>query len=168
LITTADLPVPPGCEAVPVDTAAQMAAAVAERADRADVVVMAAAVADFRPVETASSKLKKRDGVPAIHLEPTEDILAALAAARRGNQTIVGFAAETEDVRANAAAKLEAKRIDLIVANDVSADGAGFEHDTNQVLIMSRSGSERAVALTDKRAVARTVLDEVVAHRSAL
>ena len=80
---------------------------------------------------------------------------------------IVGFAAETNDVREHARAKLDAKNIDLIVANDVAAPGVGFEHDTNQVRIMSRSGSEREVALQDKRAVARAVLDEVVAYRSA-
>jgi phosphopantothenoylcysteine decarboxylase/phosphopantothenate--cysteine ligase len=166
LITTVDLPVPAEAEVVRVDTAAEMAAAVDHRSDGADVVVMAAAVADFRPREAASKKLKKGDGVPTIELEPTHDILAGLGASRRAEQVIVGFAAETDDVREHARAKLEAKNIDLIVANDVAAPGVGFEHDTNQVLIMSRSGSERDVALCDKRAVARAVLDEVVAHRS--
>ena len=153
-----------GAEVVRVDTAAEMGIAVDRAAADADVVVMAAAVADFRPRDAAPEKIKKRDGVPTIELEPTEDILAGLGASRRGDQVIVGFAAETGDVAGHARAKLEAKNLDLIVANDVAAPGVGFEHDTNQVLIMSRSGSERNVALRDKRAVARAVLDEVVAH----
>ena len=164
LVTTVDLPTPAGAEVVRVDTAAEMGIAVDRAAADADVVVMAAAVADFRPRDAAPEKIKKRDGVPTIELEPTEDILAGLGASRRRDQVIVGFAAETGDVAEHARAKLEAKNVDLIVANDVAAPGVGFEHDTNQVLIMSRSGSERNVALRDKSAVARAVLDEVVAH----
>ena len=167
LITTADLPAPSGAEVVRVETAAEMAGAVDQRAGASDVIVMAAAVADFRPREVASGKIKKRHGVPAMDLEATDDILSGLGASSRDDQVIVGFAAETDHVREQARAKLEAKNIDLIVANDVAAPGVGFEHDTNQVLIMSRSGSEREVALCDKRTVARAVLDEVVAHRSA-
>ena len=166
LVTTVDLPAPVGAEVVRVDTAAEMGAAVDRVAADADVVVMAAAVADFRPRHAAPQKIKKRDGVPTIELEPTEDILAGLGASRRPDQVIVGFAAETGDVGEQARAKLEAKNVDLIVANDVAAPGVGFEHDTNQVLIMSRSGAERNVALRDKRGVARAVLDEVVAHLS--
>ena len=164
LVTTVDLPTPAGAEVVRVDTAAEMGIAVDRAAADADVVVMAAAVADFRPRDAAPEKIKKRDGVPTIELEPTDDILAGLGASRRRDQVIVGFAAETGDVAEHARAKLEAKNVDLIVANDVAAPGVGFEHDTNQVLIMSRSGSERNVALRDKSAVARAVLDEVVAH----
>jgi phosphopantothenoylcysteine decarboxylase/phosphopantothenate--cysteine ligase len=166
LVTTADQPGPAGAEVVRVETAAEMAAAVGHHAAGADVVVMAAAVADFRPRRPAATKIKKGDGVPTIELEPTEDILARLGADRRPGQVIVGFAAETDHVREHARAKLEAKNADLIVANDVAAPEAGFEHDTNQVLIMTRSGSERDVALTDKSAVARAVLDEVVTYRS--
>ena len=121
---------------MPVDTAAEMEHAVLSRADDADVLVMAAAVADFRPVDPVGTKIKKADGVPSVVLEPTTDILAALGARRRPGQTIVGFAAETDDLRANAAEKLARKGIDLIVANDVSAPGAGFEHDTNAVVIL--------------------------------
>ena len=94
-------------------------------------------------------------------------ILAGLGRARRPGQVIVGFAAETDDVVANAAAKLERKGLDLIVANDVSAPGAGFEHDTNQVAILRPGGMRQDVPLSDKRAVARTVLDAVVSHRRA-
>jgi phosphopantothenoylcysteine decarboxylase/phosphopantothenate--cysteine ligase len=143
-----------------------MEQAVLGRADDCDVVVMAAAVADFRPAQTAARKIKKGDGVPEVVLEPTADILAALGQRKRPGQTIVGFAAETHDVRENAAEKLARKGADLIVANDVSAAGAGFEHETNAVTIVSTSGPDQTVALTDKRAVARAVLDAVIQHRS--
>jgi phosphopantothenoylcysteine decarboxylase/phosphopantothenate--cysteine ligase len=140
--------------------------AVAERARSADVVVMAAAVADFTPVQVADQKLKKHDGVPAIELRPTVDILAELGAAKADGQTLVGFAAETTDVAAHAAAKLAAKRVDLLVANDVSAPGVGFEHDTNEVLILHPDGHQHHVPLSDKRSVARAVLDAVAGIRS--
>jgi phosphopantothenoylcysteine decarboxylase/phosphopantothenate--cysteine ligase len=130
------------------------------------VVVMAAAVADFRPVEVADSKIKKAGGVPQVVLEPTNDILAALGAQRRPGQTIVGFAAETDDLRANAADKLTRKGIDLIVANDVSAPGVGFEHDTNEVVILAADGTAQEIPLTDKRAIARAILDAVSNTRS--
>ena len=141
LVTTVDLPASAGIDVVRVDTAAEMEHAVLSRSDEADVVVMAAAVADFRPSQPAAGKIKKADGVPAVVLEPTADILAALGARRRPGQTIVGFAAETDDLRANAADKLARKGIDLIVANDVSAPGVGFEHDTNAVVILGADGA---------------------------
>src|SRR6185436_3782832 len=97
--------------------------------------------------------------------EPTADILAALGGRKRPGQTLVGFAAETDAVRENAAAKLERKGIDLIVANDVSAPGVGFEHDTNAVVIVSAGGDDRTVALSDKRAIAHAVLDAVTTLR---
>jgi phosphopantothenoylcysteine decarboxylase/phosphopantothenate--cysteine ligase len=161
LITTVGLPVPDAADVVRVETAAEMHDAVQAVASGADVVVMAAAVADFRPGSVAESKLKKRAGPPEIVLEPTVDILAGLGAAKRPDQTVVGFAAETDQVRQNAASKLAAKGADLIVANDVTAAGAGFEHDTNQVVIMHADGTEREVPLADKRAVARAVFDAV-------
>ncbi len=166
LVTTAGRPAAAGVEVVPVETAAEMEQAVLSRADGADVVVMAAAVADFRPAVRHDQKIKKAGGVPEIVLEPTPDILAGLGRRKRPGQTLVGFAAETEDLRANAGAKLAAKGADLIVANDVSAPSVGFEHDTNQVLIMSGSGIERDIPLSDKRAVARAVLDAVVSSRA--
>jgi phosphopantothenoylcysteine decarboxylase/phosphopantothenate--cysteine ligase len=166
LVTTTSLPAPAGIDVVKVDTAAEMEHAVLSRRDDADVIVMAAAVADFRPVEAAGSKIKKAGGVPAVVLEPTVDILAALGAARRVGQTIVGFAAETDDLRANAAEKLERKGIDLIVANDVSAPGVGFEHDTNAVVILGAGGTAQEIPLTDKRAIARAILDAVSTTRS--
>jgi len=165
LVTTAHLPVAGGVDVVPVETAAEMAAAVEAAAEVADVVVMAAAVADFRPVAVAARKLKKRDGVPEIVLEPTVDILAELGMRKRPGQTLVGFAAETDDLRKNAASKLAAKGADIIVANDVSAPGVGFEHDTNQVTLLFPDGSSREVPLVDKRAVARDVFNAVLESR---
>jgi phosphopantothenoylcysteine decarboxylase / phosphopantothenate---cysteine ligase len=166
LITTADLPVPPAATVVRVETAAQMDEAVREAAPGAAVVVMAAAVADFRPAEVAPSKLKKRDGVPEITLVPTVDILEGLGSRKPPGQTVVGFAAETDQVRQNALSKLVAKGADLIVANDVTAPGAGFEHDTNQVVILDADGTEREVPLADKRAVARAVFTAVLDRRN--
>jgi phosphopantothenoylcysteine decarboxylase / phosphopantothenate---cysteine ligase len=161
LITTVDLPVPAGADVVRVETAAQMDEAVRDAADSADVVVMAAAVADFRPANVAPTKIKKQTGVPQIVLEPTVDILAGLGTRKRAGQTLVGFAAETDRVRQNAASKLVAKGADIIVANDVTAPGAGFEHDTNQVVILDADGTERDVPLADKRAIARAVFTAV-------
>jgi phosphopantothenoylcysteine decarboxylase / phosphopantothenate---cysteine ligase len=166
LISTVGLPVPPQADVVRVETAAEMEDAVHAAEASADVVVMAAAVADFRPAQVAERKLKKQAGVPEITLEPTPDILAGLGTRKRPGQTIVGFAAETDEVRQNAAAKLAAKGIDLVVANDLTAPGAGFEHDTNHVVIMDADGTEREVPLADKRAIARAVFDAVTQRRT--
>lgn len=164
LVTAADQPVPPGVEAVPVVTADDLHQAVTARSDAADVIVMAAAVADFRPASPAATKIKKDGGVPTITLEPTVDVLAGLGEHKRPHQVLVGFAAETDDVSANAAAKLARKGLDLIVANDVSAAAVGFEHDTNAVTILDVDGTTREVALTSKREVAAAVLDAVAAR----
>ena len=167
LVSTVDLAVPAGVALVPVETAAQMQAAMGECAADADVVVMAAAVADFRPVRAADGKIKKDAGVPTIELEPTPDILAGLGAAKRPGQVLVGFAAETDDLLAHAEAKLRRKNLDLIVANDVAAPGVGFQHDTNAVTILRSDGSSQVVPLADKRIIADAVLDQVVGLRSA-
>jgi phosphopantothenoylcysteine decarboxylase/phosphopantothenate--cysteine ligase len=166
LVTTVDRPTTSGVDVVRVDTAAEMEDAVLSRSDAADVILMAAAVADFRPKATADEKLKKADGLPEILLEPTTDILAELGKRRRPGQTIVGFAAETERLREHAADKLARKGIDLIVANDVSAPDAGFAHDTNRAVILDAEGRSLDVPLSDKRDVARTVLDAVARRRS--
>jgi phosphopantothenoylcysteine decarboxylase/phosphopantothenate--cysteine ligase len=166
LVTTVDRPTTSGVDVVRVDTAAEMEDAVLSRSDAADVILMAAAVADFRPKATADEKLKKADGLPEILLEPTNDILAELGKRRRPGQTIVGFAAETERLREHAADKLARKGIDLIVANDVSAPDAGFAHDTNRAVILDAEGRSLDVPLSDKRDVARTVLDAVARRRS--
>jgi phosphopantothenoylcysteine decarboxylase/phosphopantothenate--cysteine ligase len=167
LVSTVDLPVPAGATVVQVETAAQMQAAVTELAADADVVVMAAAVADFRPVHQAEGKIKKHDGVPQIVLEPTPDILAGLGATKRPGQVLVGFAAETSDLVANATDKMRRKRLDLMVANDVGAPGVGFQHDTNAVTMLRPDADPVTVSLRDKRAIAAAVLDSVSAIRTA-
>ena len=162
LVSTVELPVPAGVEVCAVETAAQMAAALGDYAPAANVVVMAAAVADFRPVVETFGKLKKSKGVPEVLLEPTIDILAGLGAHKPAGQILVGFAAETSDLIANATSKLRAKNLDLIVANDVSKPGVGFQHDTNAVTIVHADGTTTSIALTDKRAIAKAVVDTVV------
>jgi phosphopantothenoylcysteine decarboxylase/phosphopantothenate--cysteine ligase len=157
LATTND-PGPAGATVVRVGTAASMETAMLEHAADADVVVMAAAVADFRPKAPAAAKLSKADGLPEIVLEPTPDILLELTARRVPGQVLVGFAAETGALD-RAEAKLVAKGVDLMVANDVSAPGVGFDHDTNAVTIMGRDGLRRVVGLCSKRLVAEAVLD---------
>ncbi len=168
LISTVELPTPSGVTLVSVETAAEMEAAVNSAAESADVVVMAAAVADFRPKVVAEHKLKKDLGPPDILLEPTPDILAGLGARKRSGQTLVGFAAETNDLHANAMSKLRRKNLDLIVANDVSAAGVGFQHDTNAVCILRPDSATVSISLTDKRSIARAVLDAVVEIRAGL
>jgi phosphopantothenoylcysteine decarboxylase/phosphopantothenate--cysteine ligase len=164
LVSTVELPPPHGVRVVAVETAAEMQAAIEAEGD-ADVIVMAAAVADFRPKAAAEGKLKKQDGVPEILLEPTPDILAGLGAAKRTGQVLVGFAAETADLIANAESKLRSKHLDLIVANDVSAPGVGFGHDTNAVTLLRPDADPVSVDLSDKRAIARSILDVVVELR---
>jgi phosphopantothenoylcysteine decarboxylase/phosphopantothenate--cysteine ligase len=127
------------------------------------VVIMAAAVADFRPKVAADTKLHKVDGLPELVLEATPDILAELGRTRRPDQVLVGFAAETDRVTERAGAKLVAKGVDLMVANDVSAPGVGFDHDTNEVTIFGADGSATRVGLRSKAAVADAVLDRVSA-----
>jgi phosphopantothenoylcysteine decarboxylase/phosphopantothenate--cysteine ligase len=151
---------PPGVEVVTVTTAQEMHDDVLARFGDQDVVVMAAAVADFRPKLPAAGKLKKQDGPPEIVLEPTPDILAELGARKEG-QVLVGFAAETEDIAARANEKRERKNADLLVANDVSAPDAGFEVDTNRALLCDASGSTESTPLLSKTALADLILDRV-------
>ncbi len=158
LVTTAELPSSARVKRIEVETAAEMRDAVLQLSAENDIVIMAAAVADFRPVVVSDEKIKKSNGVPEVVLERTEDILAALGQAKRPGQVLVGFAAETSNVRAYAAEKLSRKGADLIVANDVSAQGVGFAHDTNAVTIIGADDSVIEVALTDKSSVARAVL----------
>ena len=160
LISTVAVEAPPGVQLISVESAAQMHEAVLEQAD-ADVIVMAAAVADFRPVETSDSKIKKDGGPPDLRLEATADILFDLGAAKRQGQIIVGFAAETDDLIAHAQNKLERKNVDVIVANDVSAPKVGFAHETNEVTILEANGNQRHVSLRSKRQIADEVLDTV-------
>ena len=167
LVSTVERNTLPGITVVPVETAAQMMSEVQSYGPHSDVIVMTAAVADFRPVQAAEGKIKKSDGIPTITLEPTPDILAALGASKTPQQTLVGFAAETSNLVDNARGKLQRKNLDLIVANDVSAPGVGFAHDTNAVTIVEANGTTTEVGLTDKHSIASAVLDSVLRMRSA-
>jgi phosphopantothenoylcysteine decarboxylase / phosphopantothenate---cysteine ligase len=160
------LPTPAGVQRHDVVSARDMHAAVMALLPGADVVVKAAAVADFRPATSAASKLKKDQGAPELELVPNPDILAELGAQRgeASHPLLVGFAAETDDVEAHGRAKLERKRADLLVVNDVSATDAGFEVDTNRVVILGRDGTRVEVPLASKAEVARAILDEVAAR----
>ena len=151
---------------IDVETAADMEHAVGAAAEGADVVVMAAAVADFRPKRSAGAKISKEEGIPELVLEPTPDILAGLAARRAPGQVLVGFAAETHDAVERGRRKLERKGVDVLVVNDVSTPGAGFDHDTNAVVILGADGSSIEIPLTSKDAVANAVLDRVIAHHN--
>jgi phosphopantothenoylcysteine decarboxylase/phosphopantothenate--cysteine ligase len=164
LVATVDRPVSPGIEVVPVGSAAEMEKAIVPVAGGYDVIVMAAAVADFTVADPAANKIKKRpDGVvPALELVPTHDFLVDLGEAKPEGQVLVGFAAETDDVLANAEDKLRRKHLDLIVANDVGAPDTGFEHETNAVTILAADGRRRTVPLAGKRVVADAILDEIV------
>jgi phosphopantothenoylcysteine decarboxylase/phosphopantothenate--cysteine ligase len=154
--------VPPArVEVVPVITAEEMAKALFAKLSWADTVVMAAAVADFRAASPAARKLKKRDRVwKSLDVEPTGDILQQLAACRTG-QLLVGFAAETDDLLAHAREKLHAKGVDLIVANDVSVEGSGFGSDSNQAILIDRTGRTTEWPLMPKRELADRVLDAI-------
>ena len=179
-----DLAAPQGTDLVPVRSAEQMHRAVLEHLPGATVVIMAAAVADYRPVAPATKKIKRLAGPMTLELESTPDILADVArdknvarersaardknASRDANDRIlVGFAAETEDVAAHARAKLSAKQADLIVANDVTAPGSGFDHDTNIVTLYPADGSEIPLPRMSKLDVAGRILDQVLELRRA-
>jgi phosphopantothenoylcysteine decarboxylase/phosphopantothenate--cysteine ligase len=153
---------PPGVEVVPVQTAEEMRDAVLARFEDSDAVVMAAAVADFRPKSPPNRKLKKHEGIPEIVLEPTHDFLVDLGRAKQPGQVLVGFAAETDDLLANAHEKLVAKRLDLIVANDISQPDAGFEVDTNRAYLLDADGGTQEAPLQSKIELAGVVLDRVL------
>jgi phosphopantothenoylcysteine decarboxylase/phosphopantothenate--cysteine ligase len=148
-----------GCEVVRVQTALQMRAAVLARAGQADAIVMAAAVADFRPAVAAPDKIKKREAPTTIQLERNPDILAELGEVRSG-ALLVGFAAETRDVVANAREKLAAKGCDLIVANDVSDPSLGFGSDENRVHFVTADAVE-TTGVVSKRSIAREIVDRI-------
>jgi phosphopantothenoylcysteine decarboxylase/phosphopantothenate--cysteine ligase len=162
-----NLETPAGVERVAVRTAEQMRHSVLDRLPESTIAIFAAAVADYRPAETQTEKMKRNREPLTIRLEPTPDILAE-AAQTKGDRLIVGFAAETEHVAENARKKLAAKNADLIVANDVTAEGAGFDHDTNIVTLFSRDGRDLALPKLSKSAVAQRILDEVLRLRDVL
>jgi phosphopantothenoylcysteine decarboxylase / phosphopantothenate---cysteine ligase len=161
------LEAPAGVRRVDVRTAEQMHEAVTKEFAACSIGIFAAAVADYRPAEKHPEKIKKSDGSVTVHLEPTVDILQEMTSAK-GDKFIVGFAAETADVAQNARKKLAAKNLDLIVANDVTAEGAGFDHDTNVVSLYYRDGRDVALPKMSKAEVAQRVLDEIVRLRGSL
>ncbi len=152
---------PAGPRLVSVKTAAQMDDAVRTAVAHADTLIMAAAVADFRPAGPASQKIKKHDAPASVGLEPVADILAGARAAMPEGAVLIGFALETQDVRANALRKLEDKHLDLIVVNDATRPGSGFGVSTNEVVILDRDGAEEALPLLPKDEVAERILDHL-------
>lgn len=160
------LEVPRGVEVVAVRSARDMGVAVEAHAATAEVIVMAAAVSDYRPAEISPSKLKKTDRNPEIRLVRNDDILAGLGG-RKNGRILVGFAAETESVVENARQKLQRKGLDLIVANDVSRSDSGFAADDNAAVLIEASGVETAVPVVPKRELADRIWDRVAAIRAA-
>jgi phosphopantothenoylcysteine decarboxylase/phosphopantothenate--cysteine ligase len=161
------LDVPAGVQRIDVRTADEMHRAVVEKLPDSSIAIFAAAVADYRPSEKLDQKIKRNKEPLMLSLEPTRDILAEVAQSK-GDRLVVGFAAETEHVAENARKKLAAKNADLIVANDVTAEGAGFDHDTNIVTLFARDGRDVPLPRMNKSEVAQRVLDEVVRLRSVL
>ena len=162
-----NLETPAGVERIDVRTAKEMYEAVAGRIGEASIAILAATVADYRPVEPRSEKIKKSAAGLTVTLEPTTDILAEVAKSK-GPRVVVGFAAETDHVAENARKKLNAKNADLIVANDVTAEGAGFDQDTNIVTLFARDGRDLALPKMKKSEVADRILDEVLRLRGVL
>jgi phosphopantothenoylcysteine decarboxylase/phosphopantothenate--cysteine ligase len=161
-----ELAPPQNADFVPVRSAEQMHRAVLEHFPRATALIMAAAVADHRPAAVATKKIKRRPGPISLELESTQDILADVAR-EKGDRILIGFAAETEDVATHARAKLSAKQADMIVANDVTAPGAGFDHDTNVVTLYPAGGSEIPLPRMSKLDVAARILDQILDIRRA-
>jgi phosphopantothenoylcysteine decarboxylase / phosphopantothenate---cysteine ligase len=156
-----DLKIPEGVDWVPVRSTEQMHHAVRERAREANVAIMAAAVSDYRPAAAQDKKMKRGDGTFTLELEPTPDILAEIGR-EKGNRILVGFAAETNNLAENARGKLQRKSADMIVANDVTQAGAGFDTDTNIVTLFLRDGRELPLPQLNKFDVANRILDQVL------
>ncbi|MDB5053752.1 MAG: peptidase ClpP [Bacilli bacterium] len=162
--TTAALPA--GLELIPIDSAQDMLDAVMTKLPEIDVVIKAAAVADYRPIEISKQKIKKTEDILSLSLVKNTDILH-LIGERKTHQFIVGFAAETEELEVNAMAKLQRKKCDLIVANDLTRDGAGFGTDTNIIQIYDRNGLVEALPIMDKSAAAKRLLT-LIAERISI
>lgn len=160
LVTAPTALTPPvGAKVVPVATAREMLEAVLAESAGAEALVMAAAVADFHPKQVAGDKLKKRDGIPQIELEAAPDVLLAIAGMGSGKPRIViGFAAESRDLLKNAKSKLESKKLDMIVANDISAPDSGFGAETNRVILLLPNAKEETLPLMSKSEVAETII----------
>ncbi|NTU75297.1 MAG: bifunctional 4'-phosphopantothenoylcysteine decarboxylase/phosphopantothenoylcysteine synthetase, partial [Anaerolineaceae bacterium] len=148
-----------------IHTAQELLDAVIQETASADALIMAAAVADYRPATPAGQKIKKKDAALQITLEPTQDILAKVAEKRLAGSKpdfVIGFAAESQDLILNAEKKLKAKRLDMIVANDISAANAGFEVDTNRVTLLKADGSQTQLPLMSKLEVAGEIVQELI------
>ena len=152
------LPAPPRAQIVRVTTADEMYDAVHAHLTNIDIAVLCAAVADFKPAEFTPRKIKKNEGIPAIELVPTRDILASLGALREKKFLLAGFAAETENLAQNARTKLEKKRCDVVIGNDVSAPGLGFESDENALTIFLPDHSSRVLPRASKRNLAKALV----------
>ncbi len=161
------LEAPAGVQRINVRTADEMHHAVTENLPESSIAIFAAAVADYRPVQTLDQKIKRNKEPLTLSLEATPDVLASVGR-NKGDRLVVGFAAETERVAENARKKLAAKNADMIVANDVTAEGAGFDHDTNIVTLFARDGRDLPLPRMSKSEVAQRILDEVVRLRSVL
>jgi phosphopantothenoylcysteine decarboxylase / phosphopantothenate---cysteine ligase len=164
--TPTALTFPVGAEHVDVSTAEEMRAAVLTTTPQADVLIMAAAVADFRPITPINEKIKREKGIPKIELVSTQDILAEVTEQKsqtKKPQVVVGFAAESVDLLENARTKLKAKKLDLIVANDITAADSGFATDTNRVTLVEASGKTTNLPLMSKEQVAQVVIEQVSA-----
>jgi phosphopantothenoylcysteine decarboxylase/phosphopantothenate--cysteine ligase len=161
------LAAPDGVELVAVRTAEEMLAAARKHFADCSMAIFSAAVADYRPADPADVKIKRSKEALTIRLEPNTDILATLAA-DKGERIVVGFAAETDHVAENARKKLAQKNADLMVANDVTAEGAGFDHDTNIVTLFSRDGRDLPLSRMSKNEVAERILDEALRLRGVL
>jgi phosphopantothenoylcysteine decarboxylase/phosphopantothenate--cysteine ligase len=159
------LDVPAGVQLERIRTTQEMAEAVLAHLAEASIVLMSAAVADFCPADFRPKKIKRKEGVPALKLKPTRDILGEIALQRRPDQLVIGFAAETDHLLENAAKKLRSKRLDMIVANDVTQEGAGFDVDTNIVTLLFPDGRQKSLEKMPKFDVANRILDEAVGLR---
>jgi phosphopantothenoylcysteine decarboxylase/phosphopantothenate--cysteine ligase len=156
------LPIPFGCKLVEVNSAAGMLGAVLNEIEEANALIMSAAVADFKPVQMADEKIKKDSGLSSIELEPTADILHEVASRRASLpdlKCVIGFAAESQDLLENARIKLKKKKMNMIVANDISTSDAGFGVDTNRVILLKEDGSAESLPLMTKREVAETIIE---------
>ncbi|EFR93481.1 bifunctional phosphopantothenoylcysteine decarboxylase/phosphopantothenate--cysteine ligase CoaBC [Listeria innocua] len=161
LITTSKtLPVPPGVEAVYVESADEMYQAVLERKAEQHIFVMTAAVADYTPANVSEQKIKKQPGDFTIEMKRTKDILLEIGQNKTADQVVIGFAAETENLETNALKKLTSKNADMIVANNISEAGAGFSGDTNIVTLYRKNGTNEALPLLDKKEVAEHIIEE--------
>jgi phosphopantothenoylcysteine decarboxylase/phosphopantothenate--cysteine ligase len=155
---------PVGAQVVQVETAGQMLEAVLREFPACDALVMAAAVADFRPRKVAENKIKKEGGIPQVELEATEDILKAVAGLRselKRKQVVAGFAAESQDLLQNASNKLQSKKLDLIAANDISAEDAGFSVETNRITLLFADGRRESLSLMSKNEAAEIIVERI-------